>query len=106
MDPLYRLAHRKEVFTAPFTYVRFLGNRKQIEDAVRKARRENRRGRDWESLIFDRTEQVKRWIPPLLDLAKFNIPTYVYFNNHYAGFAPGSVELFGRLLAASGSQRS
>jgi uncharacterized protein YecE (DUF72 family) len=25
------------------------------------------------------------------------VPVYVYFNNHYAGYAPGSVELFARL---------
>ncbi len=106
MDPLYKLAHRREVFTAPFVYVRFLGNRKKIEDAVKKARRENRRRRDWESLILDRTEQMKLWIPPLLDLAKFDIPTYVYFNNHYAGYAPGSVELLGKIWndAAAGSR--
>jgi hypothetical protein len=29
------------------------------------------------------------------------IPVYVYFNNHYAGYAPGSVELFSRLFADS-----
>ncbi len=98
MDPLYKLAHRREVFTAPFVYVRFLGNRKKIEEAVKKARRENRRSRDWESLIVDRTEQMKLWVPPLLELAKSDVPTYVYFNNHYAGYAPGSVELFGRLV--------
>jgi len=26
------------------------------------------------------------------------IPVYVYFNNHYAGYAPGSVELFEELF--------
>jgi uncharacterized protein YecE (DUF72 family) len=26
------------------------------------------------------------------------IPIYIYFNNHYAGYAPGSVELFSKLF--------
>jgi uncharacterized protein YecE (DUF72 family) len=37
------------------------------------------------------------WIPPIKRLVANGIPTYVYFNNHYAGYAPGSVELFSRL---------
>jgi len=98
MDPLHTLAHRPEVFTAPFVYVRFLGNRKNIEAKVKKAKMEGQRSRDWESLIIDCTEQMKLWIPPLQDLVMRNVPTYVYFNNHYAGYAPGSVELFGKLF--------
>ena len=98
MDPLPRLANLKGIYTAPFVYVRFLGNRKYIENIVKKAKQEGRRDRHWESLVIDRSEQVKLWIPPLKDLVKRRVPTYVYFNNHYAGYAPGSVELFGRLL--------
>ncbi len=98
MDPLYRLAQRSEVFTAPFVYVRFLGNRKQIETLVRKAKENDPQRSDWSSLILDRTGQMQLWIPPLKDLASKNIPTYVYFNNHYAGYAPGSVQLLSRLM--------
>jgi len=98
MDPLYKLVHIAGIYTAPFVYVRFLGNHKSMDAAVKKARKEGTRKRDWESLILDRTEQMKPWIPPLRDLAAKNIPVYVYFNNHYAGYAPGSVELFGRLF--------
>ena len=97
MDPLYKMTYRKEVFTAPFVYVRFLGNRRIIEEIVKKALQNGQRTRNWESLIIDRTEQIKPWIPPLRDLAKRKTPTYVYFNNHYAGYAPGSVKLFEKL---------
>jgi uncharacterized protein YecE (DUF72 family) len=103
MDPLYKLAHGQDVFTAPFVYVRFLGNRKMMDAAVKKARIDGRRRRDWESLIVDRTDQMKLWIPPLKDLSKRNVPTFVYFNNHYAGYAPGSVELFGKLFEVESS---
>jgi uncharacterized protein YecE (DUF72 family) len=100
MDPLYKLAHLDGIYTAPFVYVRFLGNHKIMDAAVKQAQEEGKRKRDWESLIQDRTGQMKLWIPPLKDLAVRRIPTYVYFNNHYAGYAPGSVELFGKLYNA------
>jgi len=99
MDPLPKLAGRPEVFTAPFVYIRFLGNHKDMDAAVKEAREKGTRERDWESLIADRTLQMKAWIPPIRDLVARDVPTYVYFNNHYAGYAPGSVELFARLLA-------
>lgn len=101
MDPLYKLAQRPEVFTAPFVYVRFLGNRKNMEVILEDAKKKGQRKRDWESLLVDRARQMKPWIPPLMDLTGKKVPTYVYFNNHYAGYAPGSVELFGRLLNES-----
>jgi uncharacterized protein YecE (DUF72 family) len=98
MDPLPKLAHREDVFTAPFSYIRFLGNRQEIESAVKKAQEEGLRERPWESIIKDRTEQMKLWIPPIKKLLDIKMPIYVYFNNHYAGYAPGSVGLFEKLL--------
>jgi uncharacterized protein YecE (DUF72 family) len=98
MDPLPKLAHRREVFTAPFVYLRFLGNRKEMDAAVKQAQEEGQRGRAWESLIKDRTGQMKTWIPPIKNLVQSGVSVYVYFNNHYAGYAPGSVELFARLF--------
>ncbi len=97
MDPLPKLAHRADVFTAPFVYIRFLGNHKEMDAAVKKARAEGSRKRDWESLIQDRTGQMKLWIGPIKELVMKKTPVYVYFNNHYAGYAPGSIELFSRL---------
>jgi uncharacterized protein YecE (DUF72 family) len=99
MDPLHKLAHRPEVFTAPFVYIRFLGNHKEMDAAVKKAQDEGARRSDWESLIRDRTPEMKLWIPPIREVVRRKIPTYVYFNNHYAGYAPGSVELFTRLYS-------
>ena len=98
MEPLPKLAHRAEVFTAPFVYVRFLGNRKAMEAAVKEAQESGQRKRAWESLLKDCAEQMKKWIPPIKLLLAQKIPVYVYFNNHYAGYAPGSVELFSQLF--------
>ena len=102
MDPLPKLARHPEVFTAPFVYIRFLGNHKEMDAAVREARDKGTRRSDWESLLQDRTAEMKQWIPPIKALVAKDIPTYVYFNNHYAGYAPGSVELFSRLYETEG----
>lgn len=99
MDPLYELANVAGIFTAPFVYVRFLGNHKSMDAAVKQAQKEGKRKRDWESLLTDRTDQMKAWIPPIKRLAASQKPIYIYFNNHYAGYAPGSVELFSRLYS-------
>jgi uncharacterized protein YecE (DUF72 family) len=101
MDPLPKLAHREEVFTADFAYIRFLGNHREMDRLVKKAQQEGSRRTDWGSLIEDRTEQMKLWIPPVKKLVEKQVPTYVYFNNHYAGYAPGSVELFSKLYNES-----
>jgi uncharacterized protein YecE (DUF72 family) len=98
MDPLPKLAHRAEVFTAPFAYLRFLGNRREMDAAVKQALESGQRSREWESILRDRSGQMKLWIPPVKSLIAQKIPVYVYFNNHYAGYAPGSVELFGKLF--------
>ena len=102
MDPLPKLAHRREVFTAPFVYIRFLGNHKEMDAAVQRARAEGTRKSDWDSLLVDRTGPMRYWIPAIRDLAARDVPIYVYFNNHFAGYAPGSVELFSRLWNADG----
>jgi uncharacterized protein YecE (DUF72 family) len=94
MDPLHKMAQRPEVFTAPFVYLRFLGHHKEMDELVRKAREEGKRKSDWESLIVDRSREMRQWIPTIREVVVRGIPTYVYFNNHYAGYAPGSVELF------------
>jgi uncharacterized protein YecE (DUF72 family) len=98
MDPLPKLAHRTEVFTAPFVYIRFLGNRKELDAAVKQAQDAGVRNRAFESLLKDRSGQMKAWIPPIKQLAAQGTSIYVYFNNHYAGYAPGSVELFEKLF--------
>ncbi len=98
MDPLPKLAHRDDIFTSPFVYIRFLGNRKQMDAAVKAAQESGQRKRDWGSLLKDCTNQMKRWVPPIKSLLTRGMPVYVYFNNHYAGYAPGSVELFEKLF--------
>jgi uncharacterized protein YecE (DUF72 family) len=37
---------------------------------------------------------MKVWVAELKKITSKGIKTYAFFNNHYAGFAPGSVKLF------------
>jgi uncharacterized protein YecE (DUF72 family) len=67
--------------TADFTYVRFLGDRKEIEKQTRV----------WDRVIVDRQAELSEWADAL---GKIKIPIYVYANNHYAGFGPATVEMF------------
>ena len=97
MDPLPKLSRQAGIITAPFAYLRFLGNHKQMDAAIQQERTEGRRKSDWESLLVDRTAQMRYWMPAIRDLTAKEENIYIYFNNHYAGYAPGSVELFLKL---------
>ena len=61
--------------TANFTYVRFLGDRKGIEQQTKM----------WNKIIVDRRSELREWAGIL---EKVKIPIYVYANNHYAGYGP------------------
>jgi uncharacterized protein YecE (DUF72 family) len=83
MPMVDELVRKYDVVTSNFVYARWLGDRKGIEA---KADR-------WDKLIVDRTAEMDRWVPALASLLERNIEVYGYFNNHYAGHAPGSIEL-------------
>ncbi len=83
--------------TADFAYLRFLGNHKAMDLSVSRARENGGRRSDWGELLVDRTVEMRAWIPPIQVLLDRLPDVYAYFNNHYAGFAPGSIEQFARL---------
>ena len=78
--------------TADFVYVRLLGDRKSIEAKTRV----------WNRVVEDRTASMNSWVEVCQMVQRRGIPQYVYFNNHYEGFAVASVERFRRLCAAKG----
>lgn len=85
MESVTRLMGRLDVITSDFCYVRWLGNRKKIEEETRR----------WDSIIIDRRREMERWIPAIKELMAGDIgAVYAFFNNHYAGYAPGSIDLF------------
>jgi uncharacterized protein YecE (DUF72 family) len=73
--------------TADFTYVRWLGDRKGIEE----------RTKVWNEVIVDRQAELSEWASILGKVHKRKIQIYAYANNHYAGYAPATVENFQEL---------
>jgi uncharacterized protein YecE (DUF72 family) len=69
--------------TADFSYVRLLGDRKGIEE----------RTKIWNSTVIDRTMELTEWAGVLGRIIP-RIQVYTYVNNHYAGYAPDTVEEF------------
>lgn len=71
--------------TADFTYIRLLGNRKQIPDDFSHARVNRDKDLDWWA----------NWIDRILDK---ELEVYVYSNNRYQGHAPTTVDNLKGLL--------
>ena len=78
--------------TADFVYIRLLGDRKAIEAKTTV----------WNQVVEDRTASMTSWVDVCQTVQRRGIPQYVYFNNHYEGFAVASVERFRRLCVAKG----
>jgi len=59
--------------TADFTYVRWLGDRKEIEQQTKV----------WDRIVVDRQKELDEWAEVLSKIAK-TVQVYTYANNHYA----------------------
>jgi len=79
---------RLNLLTTDWTYLRFIGNRKLIETQTTT----------WEKIIVDRSAEMADWAPRVQKFLDDGVVTWAYFNNHYAGHAPGSVDLFLQFL--------
>ena len=91
------LATAFDVVTAPFTYVRLLGDRARIERITRR----------WEREVIDHRPSLERWAALLQQLAARDTPAYVYANNHYAGHAPTTIRRLQQMFhALSGGTRA
>ena len=73
--------------TADFTYVRWLGDRKAIEEQTKV----------WNKIIVDRKPDLAEWVEVLKTVHKRNIQILAFANNHYAGYGPGTIEQFRQL---------
>lgn len=80
--------------TADFSYVRFLGHHRSMDNLIAKKREEEGKTGDWNEVLVDRTGEMREWVPILSKVSDETPNLFAYFNNHYAGFAPGSIELF------------
>ncbi len=73
-----------DLVTADFAYVRWLGNRKGIEEQTTT----------WDKAIVDRRDDLSNWVELFRAFVARNLKIFAYANNHYAGHGPGTVKLF------------
>lgn len=74
----------ENILTAPFAYVRWLGDRYAIEKLTEV----------FNQTIIDRRADLERWVPVIKHILDAQVPIFGYFNNHYSGYAPADIELF------------
>lgn len=79
---------RVEVVTAPFVYVRLIGDRKAMSKTTEV----------WDRTVIDRTEEIKWWSEKMSALARQGLTVYCYANNHYEGYAVATIEKLNKHL--------
>jgi uncharacterized protein YecE (DUF72 family) len=82
--------------TADFTYVRWIGDRKGIEELTKI----------WNQTIVDRTEELREWVKILRGVSRQVKIMFAYANNHFGGYASDTVELFKRLWTQEHTNRA
>jgi uncharacterized protein YecE (DUF72 family) len=85
---------RLDPITADFAYVRWLGDRKGIEEQTKT----------WDKIIVDRTADLFEWVDVLKKVSERKIQILAFANNHYAGYGPGTIEEFRSLWRRAGSR--
>jgi len=83
----WEMKDKFDLITADFAYVRWLGDRKGIEEKTTS----------WDKVIVDRQGDLSEWVSVLKKIQERRIMILAFANNHYAGFGPGTVDLFRRL---------
>jgi uncharacterized protein YecE (DUF72 family) len=78
--------------TTHWTYIRWLGNRKDIEE----------RTTTWDKTVMDRTTELRSWVDYCEQIRKRGVLIYAYANNHFGGHAPATIEQFRSLWHAKG----
>ena len=78
---------RLDPITADFAYVRWLGDRKGIEEKTKT----------WDKIIVNRTADLGEWVEVLKKVRERKIQILAFANNHYAGYGPGTIEEFREL---------
>ncbi len=70
--------------TTDWTYIRWLGDRKGIEQITKT----------WEKTVIDRTDAMQGWVDSCVKIQKRGATIFAYANNHYSGFAPATLAMF------------
>lgn len=77
--------------TTDFAYIRFLGDHKAIEKITDR----------WDEVVIDQSEVLEKWVPVMRGLRAQGVDVFGFFNNHFAGHAPATIDLFRELWSRS-----
>ncbi|HEU0050183.1 MAG TPA: DUF72 domain-containing protein [Nitrososphaera sp.] len=82
----WEMKEKFDLITADFAYVRWLGDRKQIEKQTTT----------WDKTVIDRTSDLKNWVQVFKSLVSNTkvLKIFAFSNNHYAGHGPATAKLF------------
>ena len=83
-----QLLKKHDPDTTDFIYIRWLGDRKGIEETTAV----------WDKVVVDRRPDLQEWVTPVRNWLQKSRVVYGFFNNHYAGHAPASLEMFQQML--------
>jgi uncharacterized protein YecE (DUF72 family) len=81
--------------TADWTYIRWLGDRKDIEEQTTT----------WDKAVVDRTAELSSWVDFCYQIMNRGVLIYAYANNHFQGHGPATIAKFLELWAANGFGR-
>ncbi len=82
----WEMKEKFDLVTADFAYVRWLGDRKQIEKQTTT----------WDKTVIDRSSDLKKWVEVFKSLVSNSkvLKIFAFSNNHYAGHGPATAKLF------------
>lgn len=75
----YAYMPKLERVTADFTYIRWLGNRKDVTDG------------EYQGVLINRDSELARWGDVIARLADKGVTVWGFANNHYQGHSPATV---------------
>jgi uncharacterized protein YecE (DUF72 family) len=52
----------------------------------------------WDKTIVNRTRELREWVEIVRKVHKRKIKIFAYANNHYAGYAPATIEKFEKMM--------
>jgi len=78
--------------TADWTYIRWLGDRKQIESQTMT----------WDKVAVDRAAELSRWVDYCYQIMKRGVLIYAYAHNHVQDHGPSTIAKFQELWTVNG----
>ncbi|MGH7162233.1 MAG: DUF72 domain-containing protein [Planctomycetota bacterium] len=79
---------QSDLLTADFAYARLIGDRKAVEEKTEV----------FDRIVIDQGPRLERWATLLKRIMDRVAKTYVYANNHYAGFGSGTIRDLAELV--------